>query len=58
MALNLLLKEIVKKDIKEVIVTCSSNNIGSQKIIEGNNGILVSELEQNGKIIYKYNINL
>ena len=58
MALNLLLKEIAKKDIKEVIVTCSSNNIGSQKVIEGNNGILVSELELNGKIIYKYNINL
>lgn len=58
MALNLLLKEIAKKDIKEVIVTCNSNNIGSQKVIEGNNGILVSELEQNGKIIYKYNINL
>ena len=58
MALNLLLKEIAKKDIKEVIVTCNSENIGSQKVIEGNNGILVSELEQNGKIIYKYNINL
>ena len=39
MALNLLLKEIAKKDIKEVIVTCSSNNIGSQKVIEGNKDV-------------------
>lgn len=57
-ALNLLLKEAAKKDIKKIIVTCNSDNIGSQKVIEGNNGVLVSKQELNEKNIFKYNINL
>lgn len=56
-SLKLLLEEAAKKNINEVIVTCSSDNIGSQKVIEKNEGKLVSKLEANNKITFKYVIN-
>ena len=46
---TLLLKKLLKisklKNIKKVLLTCNENNIGSQKVIEGNEGKLENIVE-------------
>lgn len=44
-ALALALDEARKLGIDRVLVTCSEHNIGSQKIIEANGGVLVNKVE-------------
>jgi predicted acetyltransferase len=48
--LKLILVKAKKLGLKEVLVSCDENNIGSRKIIESNGGILENKLNtQNGK---------
>jgi len=42
--LELGLKEAKKLDLKKVLVTCDSYNLGSKKIIESNGGVFENEL--------------
>lgn len=58
--LKLALEEAVKVGIKEAIVTCSTDNISSKKIIEKNNGELLGIIfdEKENENLYKYRIVL
>lgn len=57
--LKLSLDEAVKIGIKEVVVTCSIENIFSRKIIEKNNGKLLATIydEEDDEYLYKYIIS-
>ncbi|GGL65400.1 hypothetical protein [Sporolactobacillus putidus] len=50
----------MKVGIKEAIVTCSTDNISSKKIIEKNNGELLGIIfdEKENENLYKYRIVL
>jgi predicted acetyltransferase len=56
--LKLALKEAGKLGIKNAIVTCSTDNIPSRKIIEKNNGELLGVIfdEEENEHLYKYSI--
>lgn len=56
--LRLALVEAKKIGIKEAIVTCNIDNIGSKKNIEKNNGKLLGTLfdEEENEYLYKYSI--
>lgn len=56
--LTLLLEEAKNKNINDVLVTCSEDNIGSTRVIENNNGVLENKIENNGKITCRYWIKL
>jgi predicted acetyltransferase len=43
--LELALQEAKKMDFEKVLLTCDDNNIGSQKIIEANGGVLENIIE-------------
>lgn len=44
--------------LERVLVTCDSDNIGSQRIIINNGGVLENEMEHDGKIVCRYWIDL
>ena len=54
--LQLALEKAVKIGIKEVVLTCNIDNIASKKIIEKNNGKLLSTIydEEEDEYLYKY----
>ena len=52
------LLKIREKGIKNVLVTCSQNNIGSAKTIQKNMGLLENELLYEGEVIKRYWINV
>ena len=52
--LKLLLKEAKIKNITDILVTCSEDNIGSTKVIENNKGVLENKIEHDGKITCRY----
>ena len=54
--LKLLLKEAKIKNITDILVTCSEDNIGSTKVIENNKGVLENKIEHDGKITCRYSI--
>ena len=56
--LKLLLNEAKAKHINNVLVTCGNDNIGSQKVIENNKGVLENKIEHDDKITYRYWIKL
>ena len=58
--LKLALKKALEIGLKEVIVTCSINNIASKKIIEKNSGKLLGTIydEEEDEYLYKYSIIL
>lgn len=48
---------INNNDIKEIIITCNDDNIGSKKVIENNNGELINEaVDTSGNLIKRYRI--
>lgn len=58
--LNLALEKAIKIGIKEVILTCNIDNMGSKKIIEKNKGKLLGTIfdEEENEYLYKYSITL
>jgi predicted acetyltransferase len=56
--LALLLEKIKKLGNDKVMLTCSDDNIGSAKTIEGCNGILKDKVEFENKLIRRYWITL
>lgn len=43
--------------IKEIIITCNDDNIGSKRVIENNNGELINEaVDTSGNLIKRYRI--
>lgn len=58
--LDLLLDEARKINIKEILITCDKDNIGSKKIIEYNGGILIDEVisHESGKDVLRFRIIL
>ena len=56
--LSLALEECKKLNIKKVLITCSSINIGSKKIIEKNNGIYSDSNQIKEEIVERYWITL
>lgn len=48
--LKLVLEKVIEKGLKEILITCDSDNTGSRKIIEKNGGIFIDEvLSDNSK---------
>jgi predicted acetyltransferase len=56
--LELALKKAKKIGLNKVLITCSDNNIASQKIIEKNGGKLRNKVETKDGLIRRYYINL
>lgn len=57
--LKLALEKCRDMGIKQVLITCDKDNIGSAKTISANNGILENELvEDNGNIAQRYWITM
>jgi len=57
--LRLALKKCQEMGIRKALVTCNKNNIGSQKTILKNNGVLENEHEDNnGNITLRYWIDI
>lgn len=56
--LGLALKECLRLNIKEVLITCDKDNIASAKIIIKNGGMLENEIIEKNKIFQRYWINL
>lgn len=56
--LKLALKEAAKLGIKQAIVTCLIDNVGSRKIIEKNNGRLLGVIynEEENQELYKFSV--
>lgn len=52
--LELLKEEAKKMEIKELLITCYSDNFGSQKVITNNGGVFIGEVTDDNKITYKY----
>lgn len=44
-------KECRKRGIKNILITCDDDNIGSQKIIEANGGILKDKVDNNRGVL-------
>jgi predicted acetyltransferase len=51
--LELVLPKARELGLRRVLVTCDSTNIGSQKIIEANGGILEDEIQVEGELVGK-----
>lgn len=45
-ALELLIKQAKTMNIDNLLITCNINNIGSQKVIENNNGKLINQIDE------------
>lgn len=56
--LELALKECVRLNIKNVLVTCDKENIASAKTIIKNGGILDNEMQEGNRISQRYWINI
>lgn len=56
--LQLALLKAKKLGLKKILMTCDDTNIGSQKIIEKNGGILENKITFNNKLKRRYWINL
>ena len=56
--LKLLLKEAKNKNIKDVLLTCGIDNIGSAKVIENNKGVLENKIEHDDKVTCRYWIKM
>ena len=56
--LKLALEKCKELEIKKTLVTCDKDNIGSSRTILANGGKLENELEEDGKIVQRYWINL
>ncbi len=56
--LSLILEKAKDKNIDNVLVTCSENNIGSIRVIENNGGILENKIKNDDKITCRYWIDL
>lgn len=57
--LKLALEKCRDMGIKQVLITCDKDNIGSAKTIIANNGVLENELvEDNGNIVQRYWISM
>lgn len=56
--LKLALKECEKLGIKNILITCKSNNIASAKCIEHNGGKLINKIQFDGEKFNRYNISL
>ncbi len=56
--LRLALSEARKIELKEVLITCDDDNIGSYKTIEANGGVFESTILVEGKNIRRYWISL
>jgi len=56
--IELALKECQKLGIKDVLITCDKNNIGSAKSITNNGGVLENEVDEDGVIVQRYWIKL
>lgn len=56
--LALALDKIREMKIRDVLVTCNKDNIGSAKVIQNNGGRLDSEVEKDGAIIQRYWIHI
>lgn len=53
--LKLALEKCRDMGIKQVLITCDKDNVGSAKTIIANNGVLENELiEENGNIVQRY----
>lgn len=57
-ALELCLKEVKKRGLHEVLLTCDDDNVPSIKIIELNRGILQRKIDYNGKMSRHYVIKI
>jgi predicted acetyltransferase len=57
--LELGLEEAKKIGLKEVVLTCTEENIASQKIMEANSGVFLDkQISSDGEMIRKYKIAL
>ena len=56
--LKLTLEKARDMGLEQVLVTCDNDNIGSQRIIINNGGVLENEVEHAGKIVCRYWIDL
>jgi predicted acetyltransferase len=56
--LKLTLEKAASIGLERVLVTCDSDNIGSQRIILNNGGILENEVEHDGNIVCRYWIDI
>jgi len=56
--LKLALEKCKELEIKKALITCDKDNIGSRKTILANGGKMENEVEENGKIVQRYWINL
>lgn len=56
--IGLALEECKKLGIDRVLMTCDKGNIGSAKSIRNNDGLLENEIEEDGKIVQRYWIEL
>lgn len=54
----LALKKCKDLNIKKVLITCDKSNIASAKTIIRNNGKLENEIQDDGKVVQRYWINL
>jgi len=54
MILELALEKIRGMNIRDVLVTCDIDNVGSAKVIQNNGGVLDSEVEKDGNTIQRY----
>lgn len=58
MILAFALNKIQEMKLRDVLVTCDKDNIGSAKVIQNNGGKLDSEIEEDGNITQRYWIKL
>ncbi len=56
--LKLGLRKTLQLDIKKALVTCDDDNVGSQKIIEANGGILQDKIRKGEKLVRRYWIKI
>lgn len=56
--LSMFLKEKKVRELKKVLLTCDDDNIPSSKTIENCNGVLWDKVEDEGKVIRRYWINI
>jgi len=56
--LELVLLKLKKSNLTEVLITCDDDNIGSIKVIEANGGVLESKIDENGRLVRRYWIEI
>lgn len=54
MMLKMFLKEKPVRDLKRVLLTCDDGNAGSARTIENCGGVLWDKVEDNGKTVRRY----